>query len=66
MTRPPACTDGSEWSDVSNRSKSECFKAPWPVLTGLFSDRREAKDICRQLSSNEQYCAVIRLPEQDG
>lgn len=36
------------------------------VLTGLFSDRQQAKDLCRQLGSGDQYCAVIGLPEGDG
>jgi hypothetical protein len=31
------------------------------VLTGLFRDRGQAKDLCGQLGGGEQYCAVMRL-----
>ncbi len=36
------------------------------VLTGLFHDRGQAQDLCSQLSSDEQYCAVVRLLEREG
>lgn len=31
------------------------------VLTGLFQDRDQAKDLCGQLGGSEQYCKVMRL-----
>ncbi len=31
------------------------------ILTGLFHDRGQAKDLCRQLGGGSQYCAVMRL-----
>ena len=36
------------------------------VLTGLYSNRDEARDLCRQLNGKEQYCAVVKLPERAG